>query len=315
VGVPEEVRPGPPPRARKGYYLLILALLLGLFALYFYHYHVLIKGSGLVVGEVLTLRAPIKGEVVSVADLGSAFEAGDPLLSLKPYTVFDEVPFLEEKRDTLEASYEELNAERWNLLREKESLQRELAELEKLYRRRLITLPEKLGLLSSLRALEAQILSFEQAMRRIDVELLEIEKRLAQVRQERQPFVVRAAESGFVLERPVSPGTLVFPGDHLLRVSSGPPRYILAYFPLRHASYIHPGQEVRVRLERGLVFRGRIREILKEAAYKPPYILRTFEKRELSLQVLIEIPGLEKTALCLREPAWIRFRRPFLWFH
>ncbi len=314
LGMPEDLRPGPQPKSRRIYYLLLFGLFLFFLGLYFYHFHLLVKGSGLVVGEVLNVRAPFKGEVVSVPELGSAFEPTDSLLSLKPYRLFDEEPFLEEKREALEASYEVLNAERWNLLREKDSLQKRLLEAEALYRQRLLTLPEKLSLLSALRTLEAQILGFEQSLRRLDVELLEIEKRLAEVKKKKEAYLFKAPEKGFVLEKLVAPGSLVFPGDYLLRLSCGPPKYILAYFSLKDAPYIYPGLKLKVRLERGTVFEGIVREILKETAYKPPYLLRTFEKRTLALQALIEIPGMEETKLLLREPVWVSFRRPFLWF-
>ncbi len=315
LGVPESLREGPKPKSRRGYYLLVLFFLLIGLALYFYYYHLLVKGSGLVVGEVLAIRSPLKGQVVSVPELGSAFQMGDPLLSLKPYALFDEIPYLEEKRETLEASYEVLNAERWNLLREKETLQKQLSELNALYRRRLVTLPEKLSLLSALRSLNAQILSFEQGLKRIDLELLEVEKRLAEAKKRQESYVFRAPERGFVLERLVSPGSLVFPGDYLLRISCGPPRYLLVYFSLKDVPYIYPGLTVKVRLDRGVVFKGVVRDILKETAYKPPYLLRTFEKRALSLQVLVEIPDLEEPQLLLQEPVWVSFRRPFPWFH
>ncbi len=312
VGVTEKYRTGPKPKKRLPYYCLIFIFLFSIIALYFYNSYIIVKGSGLVTGEIVTVRSPIKGNIITITKEGTPFEKGKILVKIKPYIIHDDSKWLEKKRKIIKSNYQEVESTIKQLTKEKKQLEKELEKIESLYKRRIISLSDKIPVVSLVKNLEIQIASLKQKKKSLKIELLDTEEKLRASREKSSPYKYISSQSGFVLEKYVTLDSIVFPGDDILRISTGKPKFILAYFSLKELDSIKLGNPVTIELPNGRKIKGNISKIFPEAGYKPSFILRTFERREMALKVLIK--PLDTKDLILRSPVKIYLKKKIKFF-
>jgi len=74
--------------------------------------------------------------------------------------------------------------------------------------------------------------------------------------------VIKAPAGGRVVERPIDPGSAIFPGSPLLVLESLTAPQVVAEIPSTQADWIKPGLEVRVLAEPDAPVRGRVAELV-----------------------------------------------------
>jgi multidrug efflux pump subunit AcrA (membrane-fusion protein) len=74
--------------------------------------------------------------------------------------------------------------------------------------------------------------------------------------------VIKAPAGGRIVERPIDPGSAIFPGSPLLVLESLTAPQVVAEIPSTQADWIKPGLEVRVSAEPDAPVRGRITELV-----------------------------------------------------
>ncbi len=301
--IPENVRPGPSNKSRFKYYLAIFLLIFALLFIFIYYRILLIKGSGFVVGDIITIKSPFIGKIIHIKDINTRFKKGDILVEIKPIIAYDPQKFLELKRDELERIYKNLEKKKQQLKTQKKAIEKEISTANKLYLKRLIKITEKYSLLSNLYSVENQIFFINQEIERIKLELIDIKNEIEKAKEKKKSYLFTAKNSGFILQKSANKNSLVFPGDYILRISQGKPKYILAYFPIDKANFIFKGKKVKIQLSNGKKIEGTIENILPEATTKPAFLIGPFERKNLSLQVIIKTDKINK--LLLKEPVKI----------
>jgi multidrug efflux pump subunit AcrA (membrane-fusion protein) len=74
--------------------------------------------------------------------------------------------------------------------------------------------------------------------------------------------VIKAPAGGRVVERPIDPGSAIFPGSPLLVLESLTAPQVVAEIPSKQADWLKPGLEVRVFAESESPVRGRVTELV-----------------------------------------------------
>ncbi len=118
-------------------------------------------------------------------------------------------------------------------------------------------------------AAAAELAARETAAAAATTRIAQIEARIAQANAGLQRAevlvgwtVIKAPAGGRVVERPVDPGSAIFPGTPLLILESLTAPQVVAEIPSKQADWIKPGLEVRVSTESEAPVRGRVTELV-----------------------------------------------------
>jgi multidrug efflux pump subunit AcrA (membrane-fusion protein) len=143
-----------------------------------------------------------------------------------------------------------------------------LARFQKLFEARSVS-PQELDEVRARRdAAAAELAARETAVAVAESRIRQIEARVAQADAQLQRAdvvvswtIVRAPSAGRVVERPVDPGSAIFPGSPILVLESVSTPQVVADVPTSQASVLKAGLAVQVAAEAGTLLEGRITEI------------------------------------------------------
>jgi multidrug resistance efflux pump len=118
-------------------------------------------------------------------------------------------------------------------------------------------------------AAAAELAARETAAAAATTRIAQVEARIAQANASLQRAevlvgwtVIKAPAAGSVVERPVDPGSAIFPGTPLLILESLTAPQVVAEIPSKQADWIKTGLEVRVSTESEIPVRGRVTELV-----------------------------------------------------
>jgi len=251
-----------------------------------------IKVAGIVDGDIFTVKAAVAGKIETLnIKEGLPVKKGDVLIVVNSDKLLNQLDGLSIRKKEIYVNRKKINnkikllksnlkywkqqVERFQRLREKESISGDKLEKAEL----------------QLEEVETSLFDAQQSLSSLSIQSENISNQEQHLKLLLEDYVISSPVLGFVLEKFLSKGEIVFPGAAVADILDKESLYVEAFIEGEEIAQLELGQEISILLD-GLgekVFSGRISYFGRKAEFSPKYIISEKERRSLLYQVKIRI--------------------------
>ncbi len=251
-----------------------------------------IVASGVVDGEVITVKAAVSGTIeTSSIKEGTEVERDSVLATVDSNKIVNQIQGLEieeqgisVKRKKIDRRIQLLNAnlKYWN---------EQVESFERLEKKESIAGDQLEQARLKLDEVEASLFDARQTLRELSIQSANIKNKKEYLNLLQEDHIITSPVSGVVLEKFISVGETVFPGTPVGDILDWSSLYVETFLEERELSHLELGQSIDILVDglEGRVFSGKIITFGQKAEFSPKYIISEKERQSLLYRIKVKL--------------------------
>lgn len=251
-----------------------------------------ILAAGVVDGEVITVKAAVSGKIETLdAEEGKDVESDKILASIDSDKIENQLDGLEIQGQQIAVSRKKLDRKIQLLDANLEYWKDQVGSFERLEKKESISGDQLEQARLKLDEVEASLYEARQSLRELSYKSENIQNQKEYLNLLLEDHIITSPVSGFILEKFVSQGEMVFPGTPVADVLDRSSLYVETFLEESELSRLELGQKVDILVD-GLesrVFSGTIVYFGQKAEFSPKYIISEKERQSLLYKVKVKL--------------------------
>jgi HlyD family secretion protein len=251
-----------------------------------------ILAAGVVDGEVITVKAAVSGKIETLdAEEGKDVESDKILASVDSDKIENQLDGLEIQGQQIAVSRKKLDRKIQLLDANLEYWKDQVGSFERLGKKESISGDQLEQTRLKLDEVEASLFEARQSLRELSYRSENIQNQKEYLNLLLEDHIITSPVSGFILEKFVSQGEMVFPGTPVADVLDRSSLYVETFLEESELSRLELGQKVDILVD-GLesrVFSGTIVYFGQKAEFSPKYIISEKERQSLLYKVKVKL--------------------------
>ncbi len=251
-----------------------------------------ILAAGVVDGEVITVKAAVSGKIETLdAEEGKDVESDKILASIDSDKIENQLDGLEIQGQQIAVSRKKLDRKIQLLDANLEYWKDQVGSFERLEKKESISGDQLEQARLKLDEVEASLFEARQSLRELSYKSENIQNQKEYLNLLLEDHIITSPVSGFILEKFVSQGEMVFPGTPVADVLDRSSLYVETFLEESELSRLELGQKVDILVD-GLesrVFSGTIVYFGQKAEFSPKYIISEKERQSLLYKVKVKL--------------------------
>ncbi|MBD3415306.1 MAG: HlyD family efflux transporter periplasmic adaptor subunit [Candidatus Aminicenantes bacterium] len=250
-----------------------------------------IKASGVVDGDVITVKSLVAGKTVAVnMTEGIRVVQGDILAEVDSEKLLTQIKGLQIKEKEIEVTWEKINSQRELFISNLEYWEDQVKRLQRLSQKESISEDEQKKAELKLKEVRASLFEVQKSLEALAIQRESLKNQKKQLELQIQDHIIQCPVTGVVVERFVSQREALFPGSPVADVLDLDSLFVETFLEGQEMSRLELGQEVILLLDgEPKQFTGCIINFGRQAEFSPKYIISEKERKSLLYRVKIRI--------------------------